>query len=258
MFNLQSNSASSSRYSLPASAPSPPPNANQTKRSSSYLSTGFTNLSISGIGSSSSNNDLASPAGRGGEMNILDRPINKSRGFEVGLPAWAFLFSEIVSYSQTRVDSVADLEKRLSTLGREAGIRIISLHLLRAAQTSNNKDPKKEYRLIPALQFIHTQVYRYCFGKAADGLEKSVEGDDEYMLTLNNPPLTQHISIPKDLSQLSCEAFSAGIVEGVLEGLDMPARVTAHTVPTDQFPRRTVVLIKLDRSVLDREEGLGK
>jgi hypothetical protein len=41
------------------------------------------------------------------------------------------------------------------------------------------------------------------------------------MLTLNNPPLTQHISIPKDLSQLSCEAFSAGIVEGVLEGLDM-------------------------------------
>jgi hypothetical protein len=28
---------------------------------------------------------------------------------------------------------------RLSTLGREAGIRIISLHLLRAAQTSNNK-----------------------------------------------------------------------------------------------------------------------
>lgn len=180
--------------------------------------------------------------------------------------------------------------------------------------------------MIPALQFIHTQVYRYCFGKAADGLEKSVEGDDECelvvsaktpclwrqktseklivifdmvytrrqptdMLTLNNPPLTQHISIPKDLSQLSCEAFSAGIVEGVLEGLDMvsldfplllpprlwtecfskhrltpilsrharqPARVTAHTVPTDQFPRRTVVLIKLDRSVLDREEGLGK
>jgi hypothetical protein len=37
-----------------------------------------------------------------------------------------------------------------------------------------------------------------------------------------------------------------------------PARVTAHTVPTDQFPRRTVVLIKLDRTVLDREEGLGK
>lgn len=114
MFNLQSNSASSSRYSLPASAPSPPPNANinQGKRSSSYLSTGFTNLSISGIGSSSYNAEATSPGAKGGEMNILDRPINKSRGIEVGLPAWAFLFSEIVSYSQTRVDSVADLEKR--------------------------------------------------------------------------------------------------------------------------------------------------
>jgi len=41
------------------------------------------------------------------------------------------------------------------------------------------------------------------------------------MLSLNNPPLTQHISVPRDLSQLSCEAYSAGIVEGVLEGLDM-------------------------------------
>lgn len=41
------------------------------------------------------------------------------------------------------------------------------------------------------------------------------------MLTLNQPPLTQHISIPKDMSQLSCEAFTAGIVEGVLDGLDL-------------------------------------
>lgn len=41
------------------------------------------------------------------------------------------------------------------------------------------------------------------------------------MLTLNQPPLTQQISIPKDLSQLSCEAFTAGIVEGVLDGLDV-------------------------------------
>jgi hypothetical protein len=41
------------------------------------------------------------------------------------------------------------------------------------------------------------------------------------MLTLNQPPLTQHISVPKDMAQLSCEAFTAGIVEGVLDGLDV-------------------------------------
>jgi hypothetical protein len=45
------------------------------------------------------------------------------------------------------------------------------------------------------------------------------------MLTLNQPPLTQHISIPKDMSQLSCEAFTAGIVEGVLDALDVVSGV---------------------------------
>lgn len=84
-------------------------------------------------------------------------------------------------------------------------------------------------------------MYRYCFGKAADGLERSVEEENECvsynfknffsanvltvtyrdMITLNQPPLTQFISVPKDMSQLSCEAFTAGIVEGVLDGLQV-------------------------------------
>lgn len=42
----------------------------------------------------------------------LDRPLNKSKGLEVGLAAWAFLLAEIIAYSQTRVDSVSELEKR--------------------------------------------------------------------------------------------------------------------------------------------------
>lgn len=41
------------------------------------------------------------------------------------------------------------------------------------------------------------------------------------MITLNQPPLTQFISVPKDMSQLSCEAYTAGIVEGVLDGLEV-------------------------------------
>lgn len=43
---------------------------------------------------------------------ILDRPLNRTKGAEVGMGAWAFLFAEIVSYSQSRSDSVDDLEKR--------------------------------------------------------------------------------------------------------------------------------------------------
>lgn len=41
------------------------------------------------------------------------------------------------------------------------------------------------------------------------------------MLTSNQPPLTQHISTPRDLSQLSCEAYTAGLIEGVLDGLEI-------------------------------------
>lgn len=39
------------------------------------------------------------------------------------------------------------------------------------------------------------------------------------MIMDNDPPITRHVSVPKDMSQLSCSAFSAGIVEAVLDGL---------------------------------------
>ncbi|GHJ86072.1 hypothetical protein NliqN6_2474 [Naganishia liquefaciens] len=230
-----------------------PPSAAAAKRQSSYLSSQLTSLSLGGSSAAAQ-----SPAGASSSLSIIDRPLNRMRGAEVGLAAWAFLYSGIIAYSQNRVDSVVELENRLAALGREAGKRIIAVQMLRNAQTANLKDPKREHRLIPILQYIHTQIYRYCFGKPADGLEKSVDGDDEYMLTSNQPPLTQHISTPRDLSQLSCEAYTAGLIEGVLEGLEIQARVTAHTVPTEAFPNRTVILIKLDQAVMDREAGLGK
>lgn len=49
---------------------------------------------------------------QGSGNNVIDRPLNRTRGAEVGLSAWAFMFAEIVAYSQSRVDSVTDLEKR--------------------------------------------------------------------------------------------------------------------------------------------------
>lgn len=39
------------------------------------------------------------------------------------------------------------------------------------------------------------------------------------MLIDNDPQLTRHISIPRDMSSLSCSALTAGIVEAVLDGL---------------------------------------
>lgn len=77
------------------------------------------------------------------------------------------------------------------------------------------------------------------------------------MISTNVPTFSKAISIPKDMSQLSVEAITAGMVEAALDGLGFPARVTAHTVPTPEFPTRTTILIKLDRTVMDREEAFG-
>ena len=90
------------------------------------------------------------------------------------------------------------------------------------------------------------------------------------MIIDNDPPIERHISVPRDMNQLSCSSFTAGIVEAVLDGLGLvssssshrpctdirakPARVTAHHTPTQQFSSRTTILIKLDKSVLEREE----
>ncbi|KAH6917137.1 transporter particle subunit trs31 [Coprinopsis sp. MPI-PUGE-AT-0042] len=184
--------------------------------------------------------------------SIYDRPLNKSRGVEVSASAFAFLFSEIVQYTQKRVNGINDLERRLNTLGYRIGMRVLELMVWRS--DSSSKAPKREIRLLPVLMIIHSQVWKAVFGKNADAIEKSVENADEYMIIDNDPIIERHISVPRDLNQLSCSSFTAGIVEAVLDGLGFPARVTAHNTPNTQFPSRTTILIKLEKSVLEREE----
>lgn len=103
---------------------------------------------------------------------------------------------------------------------------------------SASKAPKRETRFLPALMSIHTHVWRAVFGKSADAIEKSVENADECtplsyvfsglqltptrtvdMIIDNDPPITRNISVPRDMSSLSCSSFTAGIVEAVLDGL---------------------------------------
>lgn len=79
----------------------------------------------------------------------------------------------------------------------------------------------------------------------------------EDMISTNTPTFSAAISVPKDLSQLSPEAYTAGIVEAILDGMGFPARVTAHSVATPEHPLRTTILIKLDKGVMQREEALG-
>lgn len=62
------------------------------------------------------------------------------------------------------------------------------------------------------------------------------------MLIDHDPMVSSYISIPKEMSQLNCAAFVAGIIEAVLDGCLFPSRVTAHSVPTEQYPGKTVFL----------------
>jgi len=197
---------------------------------------------------------LPSKPPAGARPNIYERNLNKTRVAEVSASSFSFLFSEVVQYTQKRVSGVNDLEKRLNTLGYRVGTRVLELTAYRAE--SSSKAPKRETRLLPALMAIHTQVWRAVFGRPADAIEKSVENVDEYMIIDNDPIIERHISVPRDLSGLSCSSFSAGIVEAVLDGLGFPARVTAHHTPTTAHPTRTTILIKLEKSVLDREDVL--
>ncbi|KDQ54917.1 hypothetical protein JAAARDRAFT_38031 [Jaapia argillacea MUCL 33604] len=198
---------------------------------------------------------VGSPKPSAVRPNIYDRPLNKTRTAEVSSSAFAFLFSEVVQYTQKRVAGITDLERRLNTLGYRIGTRVLELMVWRTESTG--KAPKREIRFLPTLMFIHTQVWRAVFGKPADALEKSVENEDEYMIIDNDPPITRNISVPRDMSSLSCSSYTAGIVEAVLDGLGFPARVTAHNTPTQQYPGRTVILIKFEKSVLEREEAMS-
>ncbi|EGG05297.1 uncharacterized protein MELLADRAFT_28769, partial [Melampsora larici-populina 98AG31] len=202
--------------------------------------------------------------------------------------AFEFLFSEIIRYTQSRVDGIQEFEKKLTILGYHIGIRFLSLLNIRESLVPNlssiqsnqsinqrsstlllnsnhsnsshltpltiqtNNLPPRLNRLVPILSWIHTTLWKNVVGKTADILEHSNENDDEYMISDNCLLLTKSITIPKDMSQLSCGAIMAGVVEASLDGLGFPARVTSHSAPSDEFPNRTTLLIKFEKESMQR------
>jgi len=55
---------------------------------------------------------IATSVGGGPVPNIYDRNLNKTRTTEVSAAAFAFLFSEMIQYTQKRVSGIGDLERR--------------------------------------------------------------------------------------------------------------------------------------------------
>ncbi len=77
------------------------------------------------------------------------------------------------------------------------------------------------------------------------------------MIIDNEPLVNQYISVPKEMSQLNCAAFVAGIVEGVACSVGLGCAVSAHNAGEEggMWPGKTVFLIRFEEAVVKREGG---
>ena len=73
------------------------------------------------------------------------------------------------------------------------------------------------------------------------------------MIADNEPLVNRYVSVPKEMSQLNCAAFVAGVVEGVCDGVGLRAGVSAHNAGTEMWPGRTVFLVRFEGGVVERE-----
>ncbi|KAI0471120.1 putative SPP30 protein [Xylariaceae sp. FL0804] len=191
---------------------------------------------------------------------IYHRPLNRTKTAELSSASFAYLFSEMVGYASKRIESIQDLERRLNVQGHPIGIKLLDLLLWREAARTQ----ARPLNIITLLHFIKINVWQHLFGAAADGLEKSSDParPDEYMIIDNAPLVNRFVSVPRDMSQLNCAAYVAGIVEGVCDGAAFPAAVSAHSVGRheegEMWPGRTVFLVKFKPEVMEREGYLGK
>ncbi|KAF2678586.1 trafficking protein-like protein particle complex subunit 5, partial [Lentithecium fluviatile CBS 122367] len=203
------------------------------------------------------------------KKTIYDRNLNRSKNAELSRAAFAYLFIEMIGYAQRGAKDVTDLEQRLNNQGYPIGIRLLDLLLSRSSNPLSSIRPT---RILPLLQFIAQTLYRHLFGRPADALERSGSDSAQYMLFDNEPMVNTYISLPREMSNLNCAAFVAGIIEGVCDGAGFPTEgVSAHSVGEQEgegagdggkgkamWPGKTVFLIKFKKEVLEREEILGR
>eukprot|EP00762_Andalucia_godoyi_P001486 ANDGO_00267.mRNA.1 Trafficking protein particle complex subunit 5 len=175
---------------------------------------------------------------------LVDRPVPRGKS-DVSLSLFAHLFAEIVRNSYSKSSSMVDLELRLSAIGEPIGVRFYELCVFR------ERSGKRDLKLVQALQYVHSNMWKCMFGKAADGIERSAEEEDEYYIVDKVPLVNRFISIPKDLSSLNCGAFVAGIVKGALCSAGFHCKVSAHSADD-----RTLYLIKFDQAVMEREKKI--
>ena len=103
------------------------------------------------------------------------------------------------------------------------------------------------------LHFICNQVWKNLFGRAAEGLEQSNQDKDEYWLNDKDPVTNDFGFHPHNNEHgVNCAALIAGIIEGILFGIDFPACVNAHLSEDD--PSHVIYQIKFTSEATEYEE----
>ena len=95
--------------------------------------------------------------------------------------------------------------------------------------------------------------------------------DDEYMINDVDLQMSKFISVPRDMGSFHPSAFVAGIIKGILDASNFPARyltsydltsnfpfsVSAHYVEIPGQPKpQTTILMKFNPTVMEREAQL--
>lgn len=186
---------------------------------------------------------------------IYDRNLNRARTSEVSLSSFAHILNSLIAYHQLRSPSVSDLEARLAASGYPIGTKLLDLLLYRQPQRAATRP----IRILELLQFIHSVFWKALFGRPADALESSTTSKNEYMIADNEPLVNTFISVPKEMSQLNCAAYVAGMIQGVCDSTGFTTQgVTAHSAGqgNEMWPGKTIFLIKFEPRVIERDEAL--
>jgi len=182
---------------------------------------------------------------------VVSQPLGTRRSVNVSM--YALLFSEIVQYCLTRVQSTTGLERKLSDIGFRIGRRSLELVAIR------EKSWKRETRVVNILTFVMSKLWRFLFGKEVDTLKKVSGSDVAYYIEERDPLVNNFVSIPEDYGSMNCAAFVAGIISGVLNSSGFPAKVNVYSreLPERSYPPLTIYYIEFDESVRLREKAMN-
>lgn len=186
---------------------------------------------------------------------IYDRNLNRTKTTEISLASFAYLFNSLITYHHAKSGSVSEIETRLNRAGYPIGIKMLDLLLYRQP----SRTAARPTRMLDLLQFIHGTLWRALFNRTASALEQSNTKKNEYMIIDNEPLVNTFISIPKEMSQLNCAAFIAGIIEGMCDAAGFSTDgVTAHWAGEgdEMWPGKTIFLLRFKDSVVEREEAI--